>query len=127
MKLNNRILISSVLVVLSAVVLIFNKDYISNSYKYDFDNIKLKTLNKGNISLTKEQEKKITKYLKKQDLNETKEQKDCAVFGWYQISFDDYIISFDNSSCVGYLKTKKDYYQIDVSKDLIDYIIKISK
>lgn len=127
MKVNSRIIISSVLVVLSAVLFAFNKTYILNNYKYDFNNIELKTLNKGNVELTKEQEKTIIKYLKKQDLNETKNPRNCAIFGWYQISFDKYVLSFDDKSCQGIIKNKQGYYQVDLSKDLVDYIIKISK
>ena len=125
MKLNNKIVI--IIVVLSAALLILNKNNLISNYKHDERNIKLETRAKGYIPLSNKQEQIISKYLENQSLVESKNPVDCIVFEDYTIYFNSYIISFDKSMCYGYLRTKNDYYQIDISKELAEYIIKISK
>ena len=125
MKLNNKIVI--IIVILSAILLVLNKNNIVNKYNFNSNNIKIETIKKGYIPLTDKQEQTIKKYLENQSLTETNNPIDCIIVGEYKILFNDYTISFDKGLCNGYLKTKDNYYQVDISEELAKYIIKISK
>lgn len=124
--------ISAVLILLANVLLIY-KNY--NTPKYELSSIRVtKRLDESlrdeiEINLSNEERKKIDGYIKKSNLNETKQITNCAILGIYSIYFGDYTLSFDRSCSTTYLYNANDNksVQVNISNKFKDYIIDLSK
>ncbi len=120
------IMILLILVIIISILML-NKSNSSNNVEV-YKRLDYQTDRTKKIKLTKKNQNIIKKYLKKEDLKETKHITNCIGIGMYIVKFGNYKITFDNTECgVTYLHNLKndDSYQIDITSDLKKYVIDI--